>query len=471
MVRMPKRVLKRWAKIIGDPDRGDDSIIEVLFSSRLEPSAAAAALAAAVARVAARFHETHTEPLSSYGELPFVGEWDVMPVPEGALLVWGRKSNDTEGELLTGLGEDLTRQGITGKLDLYMLPEIPTAPERLQAIQATLQACGTRVPARARTRWKPDQTAFERLIDAACNWCLNTRPDRAVTVSADAMPAMIVRRAESPSRRVHELIPGHFATRLQSIGEDRYRKLEVHPSSGRIDVLEGGPCLYREGWETTLASLIEFIRLVHADTIYANVRRRDIRFDREPSHARLRGADSYAIPYADHLAPDAYTVQLLGPAYPAKLPIGANWRATALGHGRRLLEHTDPGAWVGELPLDKAIAGALLPSDELVASAREELAPMLFPAVRYTDLKVAEDLADPPIVLSQHVAARARAISDRDENDHIHAALVLRDGRVIEHVELSPFGAILLRIHEPLPPNIDPHDVADVRRLSSHAAP
>jgi hypothetical protein len=50
-----------------------------------------------------------------------------LPVPEGVLLIGGRKSDGGE-EILQGVADELSALKLSGKLDLYALPD--TSPVR-----------------------------------------------------------------------------------------------------------------------------------------------------------------------------------------------------------------------------------------------------------------------------------------------------------------------------------------------------
>lgn len=70
----------------------------------------------------------------------------------------------------------------------------------------------------------------------------------------------------------------------------------------------------------------------------------------------------------DHLAPDAFAVQLLGPRYDiASLQLPDSWQLEALPGGAHLLSHQDPAAWV---------AGRR-PDADVLASGRRALDPLL----------------------------------------------------------------------------------------------
>jgi hypothetical protein len=377
MIRMPKRVVKRWRAIDGDGQYGDDTYIEVLFTSRLDPVAAADVLTASLRRVQDEYAETHPEVDPDLRGVPFAGEWDVTPVAEGALVFGGRKSDDGEAVLLA-IVADLDGRGVSGKLDLYALPEAPLRPAGIGVIDASLRIVGQRVAGPGRSQWSADRDALERVVEAATHWCLGARPDRAVTINSGTLPTMLVRRAESPYARVRDVLHREFLMTFSSIGDDRFRTVAVSPDDGRVSLLEGGPRLHRSGWRPAVAAVTEFLASVSADLVYARVRREnDIHHAESPETVgadRPRAYDWDAIPYEDHLAPDAYAIQLLGPGYQGRLPNGDEWNTTELPGGRVLLEQADLAGWFDEITLEAAIRGESVRSRALLARAPESMA-------------------------------------------------------------------------------------------------
>jgi hypothetical protein len=386
MIRMPKRVLRRWRAIAGDGQYGDDTYIEVLFTSRLDPVAAADVLTASLRRVQHEYAEAHTEVDPDLRGVPFAGEWDVTPVAEGALLFGGRKSDDGEA-VLHAMVADLDRQGVSGRLDLYALPDAPGRPAGIGVIDASLRIVGQRVAGPGRSRWSADRDALERVVEAATHWCSGVRPDRAVTINSGTLPTMLVRRPESPYARVRAVLYRDFLMTFSSIGDDRFRTVAVSPDNGRVSLLEGGPRLHRSGWRPAVADVTELLTSMSADLVYVRVRREnDIHRAESPETRQADRPRAYyheAIPCEDHLAPDAYAIQLLGPGYQGRLPDGEECRTTQLPGGRALLEHADPAGWFDEVSHEAAIRGESVPSRALLTRARESMAPILFPEVPY----------------------------------------------------------------------------------------
>jgi hypothetical protein len=460
MIKLATRVVKRWREIAGDPDRyGDDTYIEVLFSSRMDPTMAADQLTDALRRVQSEFASSYA------GELPaeaqaFPGEWEVTPIPEGALLFGGRKSDDGEA-LLVALVAELDRRGARGRLDLYATPEAPAPPVGLGMIDAGLRVIGEREPGRARSRWIANRDAYERVVRAATDWCLHARPDRGVTLSSGVLPTMLVRRSDSPFERVRTVMYREWQTTLRSIGEDQFRMVVLAPEYGRVSLLEGGPRLYRAGWHPAVADVKALLASVCGDLVYARVRReRDFGQATAPETLKLERPRHYSLDataYEDHLAPDAYPIQLLGPGYRTRVPTGDAWRTTELSAERILLEHVDPDAWLGVLSLEAAMRGDSVPSPALRRRAREEFAPILFPDVAFVRRR--PDPARARVWLAQNIVTELAALPTPPPDT---VTLLLDDGHRIHDVELSHSGAVVERIAGRADFRLDPTRVTSI---------
>ena len=170
MVKLSQRVLKRWRELSADSYKVR---IELLFTSRLDPTAATEVLSQSLRRVLQDFEATHGDVPPEVEE-PFAGEWDVAPVPEGALLVGGYKSDAFE-EVFQAIVDDLSQNEVRGKLDLYTLPEVPSLPATIGVVEARVRVLGRRVVDR-RDRWAADRAALHRVLAAATRWCLQARP-------------------------------------------------------------------------------------------------------------------------------------------------------------------------------------------------------------------------------------------------------------------------------------------------------
>src|SRR5262249_30082908 len=152
----------------------------------------------------------------------------------------------------------------------------------------------------------------------------------------------LVRRADSPLERVRDVMYRDFLTTLSSIGDEGFRTVVINAEDGRVGLIEGGARLYRRGWGPAVEAMRAVITETAEDLVYARVRRVD-----DPGLAMSPEAYGGERPYyrldafarEDHLAPDAFAVQLLGPRYRGRFPSDAQWRETEIAGGRVLLEH------------------------------------------------------------------------------------------------------------------------------------
>jgi hypothetical protein len=471
MVKLPKRVLKRWRELSADSYKVR---IELVLTSQLDPAAATQVLSQSVKRVVKAFETKHADVPPGVDE-PFAGEWDVARVPEGAMLVGGYKSDAFE-ELLHAIVEDLGRKGVRGTLDLYELPEAPSLPAGIGVIEARVRVLGRRV-VNGRDRWAAKRAALDRMLKAATRWCLEARPDRGVTLQNGAMPALLIRRCDSPYGRLRDVMGEAGWTTLRSVGHDRFRSATVAPGEGRVTIVEGGPVLHRAGWRSSVDAAKEFLRGVSADAVYGFVRRvsrvTDAEFADRQSTDRLRTSQLDAIAHEERCAPDAFAIQLLGPRYAGRIPAGEDWRETKLGAGRVLLEHVNPAPWFDEVTLEEALGGESVPRHAVVERARSDFAPILFADLTSEERERthAWNMAHPYVRLSDEIVAKVHSLPKPPYVGHWDVALVLRDGRVIEDVELGFAGSIVTRVAGQREFTLDSDDVVDVLNRDMRTPP
>ena len=461
-VKLPKRVLTRWRELSAESAKVR---VELLLTSQLDPAAATAVLSRSVKRVEQAFEAEHADPPVGVDE-PSAGGWEVARVPEGAMLIGGYKSDAFES-LLQAIAADLGREGVRGALDLYDLPEVPPLPAGIAVIEARVRVLGRRV-VNGRDRWAANRAALDRVLASAARWCLEARPDRGVTLQHGAMPALLVRRCESPFERLRDAMGDELWTTLRSVGNDRFRSATVAPNEGRVTILEGGPVIYRKGWRPSVAAGTQFLQAVAADTVYGFVRRvprpEDAEFPNPRSSDWLQTSQVDAIAYEEHLAPDAFAIQLLGPGYAGRLPGGQAWRTSELGAGRVLIEYTDPAPWFEEVTLEEAIGGESVPRSAVVERARSDFASILFAEVsrEERERRHAWNIAHPYVRLSEEIVAKVHALPKTPYVGHWDVALALRDGRVVDDVELGFAGSVVTRVAGEREFTLDPDDVVDV---------
>ena len=443
--------------------------LELLLESQLDPVAATDVLARSVGRVVQAFEAEHADGAPGADE-PFAGEWDVARVPEGAMLIGGYKSDAFEG-LLQAIANDLSREGVRGTLDLYALPEIPSLPAGTGVIEARVRVLGRRVM-NGRERWAADRAALERMLKPATDWCLEARPDRGVTLQHGAQPALLIRRCDSAYERLGDAMGDTLWTTLRSIGNDRFRSATVAPDEGRVTVVEGGPVIHREGWRPSVAAATRFLRDASDDAVYGFVRRlpdaRDAEFPHPRPSDRLQTSHLEAAAHEDEFAPEAFAIQLLSPGHAERFPSSDSWRVTVLGAGRILLQHDAPGPWFDELTLEEALAGETIPRHQAAREARAELAPILFNELTREDRerRHAWNMAHPYIRLPDEIVMKVHALPETPYVRHWNVALVLRDGRVVDDVDLGFAGTIVTKVAGEREFTLDPGDIVDVLHRS-----
>jgi len=299
-----------------------------------------------------------------------------------------------------------------------------------------------------------------RRVPAAVSWCLEARPDRGVTLGGVGRPTLLLRRCDAPLERLREVIGDEDNVTLASIGDERFRWLTIEPGTGGVRVVEGGPVLHRAGWRLSAAAVTELVRDLSPDVVYASVRRTG------PSAPgdRLRMAWGEDASHEEHLAPDAFPIQMLGPGYAGWVPDTEDWRATDLGDGRVLLEHVDPAAWFAEVTLEAAFRGETIPSVTLLDRARASFGPVLFvdPTKEERDRQQAWRMAHPEIRLTEEIVAKVHALPQTPHIRHWDVAFLMRDGRVIEDVELGFLGWVVTRVAGKREFSLDPDEIVDV---------
>jgi len=460
-VKLLKRVLSHWREVSADTYKVQ---IELLLTSRLGHLEATEALSQSVTRALREFETRHADTFETTGE-PWPGSWDVLPVPEGAILIGGYKSDAFE-EVLQGIVADLEAHGVRGKLDLYTPPEPPTLPRGRGIVKAQLRVLGQRVPD-AHERWAADRAALGRVTHAAVSWCMQNRPDRGVTISRDALPTLLVRRCDPPLARFNEVLADDaFWVTLNSVGDERFRSVRVEPRSGGVVIAEGGPVLHRAGWNRSVNAVTAFMRAASADTVYGFIRRTTAGTNPDPELGdrlyRNRSLDAAA--HEDHYAPDAYAVQLLGPSYAGRIPTGADWTTTELDAGRVLVEHNAPDAWFEEPTLEQAVYGERMPTDATREQARADFKPILFtpPTREQRDRRREWENAHPPVELPEDIVVKVRSLPPTPFIGHWRVALQLRDGSLIEDVELGREGTVVTRIAGNQEFSLGSGDIVDV---------
>jgi hypothetical protein len=351
--------------------------IALLFSSELDTDEARRKLAEAVQRVVSEFERGHDDLTA--------GAWNMAKVPEGVMLTVGEKCGAFE-LLLKRVAEDLEKKGLTGAFDLYELPEVPRPPKLTDLVEARLRVRGERVPQGYRHRWAAEPQALWRVASAGVGWCLENRADQTVTFQVRTIPPLPVRATDDVDALLREGIEsaaglGYVA--LRSIGADRFRSLAVEPSQGRVTLVAGGSSISANGWVDAVADLTELLRRTSGDLVYGFVKRGSFTQEAEAGWSLTRdwpqpGPSKRGEAFEDGYVPDAFGIQLLGPAFAGRIPSGPDWGQTRLDGGRVLLEHREPEAWFRGPRLEDSLKGISTPSADLLTAARADFAAMLF---------------------------------------------------------------------------------------------
>jgi hypothetical protein len=167
--------------------------------------------------------------------------------------------------------------------------------------------------------------------------------------------------------------------------DDEFRAVEMHSLHQPLAPVAGGRAAESD-WRRAVDGMIALLGRVSRHVAYAHVRRGwevDAALgDQFPSYdwpqrLDLGAGHSRMDAYEDHLAPDAFGVQLLGESY-APVPDRASWKAEPAEAGT-LLVHRELEQWFDEpfVPFKEQVAPAQRPQPEILLAARRELEPLL----------------------------------------------------------------------------------------------
>jgi hypothetical protein len=376
-------VWERWRALSADSSK---PWVALLFSPELETEVARQKLAEAVSRVVSQFEQGHEDLPGGVDEVS-AGAWNLASVPEGVLLTVGEKCGAFE-LLLERVVAELERGGLTGSFDLYELPQVPRPPKLTDLLEVRLRVNGERLPQGYHYRWAADFEALRRVATAGARWCLRDRADSGVTLQVRTLPPLPVRAADDVNALLREELSSAEilgTVVLRNIGADRFRSLAVEPSAGRVTLVDGGSPIHGDGWQEAVPELAELIRATSRELVYGFVKRGSFTHEAEAGTSLDRdwpqqqsGASRRGEAFEDRYVPDAFGIQLLGPGFADRVPVGADWRQERLDGDRVLLEHRELDAWLRGPRLEDALKGITPPSTEALAGARADFAPILF---------------------------------------------------------------------------------------------
>jgi len=190
-------------------------------------------------------------------------------------------------------------------------------------------------------------------------------------------------------RQALELSADLGVVHLTSVAPDRFRRLAVSASRGRVSLIEGGSTIESAGWRPTLLSLKSIMNRTSTWVTYGLIKRGSRRPAAElgtslaedwPPVPHFNPRMISAEAFEEEFAPDAFGVQLLGPGFAGRVPGGRDWQQTAAGSDAILLEHAAPEAWFADLFVPFGglpILPPFPPVPSVLERARDEFAEIL----------------------------------------------------------------------------------------------
>jgi hypothetical protein len=147
-----------------------------------------------------------------------------------------------------------------------------------------------------------------------------------------------------------------------------------------------------------------------------------------------------------------------------RLPAGDHWRATRLGEDRVLLAHADLAAWFDEVTLEQALAGDSVPREAVRERARASFVDLLFQDITDDERRRrhAWEMAHPYVRLPDHIVAKVHALPHTPYVGHWDVAFTLRDGSVVDDIELGFAGSIVMRVNGEPEFTLDTSEIVDV---------
>jgi hypothetical protein len=293
-----------------------------------------------------------------------IGDWE-SAVLGGSLIirVIGCRSFD---ETLRAVCDRLQRQGVSGAIDRWAPTPAFTPPNDAPTLSCRLRVRGARShTGEGRYQWMADDAAYRDALEAVERWSRErsrrARPSSVETTATGwVSPADLDTDVLSAMLREIAELKSAAAACVDSTG---FRALAAHPRGG-ISLVVAGSSLDTDAWETELDELRELMRATASNLVYATARRgwrprtglQDGRFpDDWPRRAidRPRGTAATGTAFEDLFAPDAFGLQLLGPAYAGRLQLNsqaaARWEIEDIGQSR-VVASVEPALWFAASP-------------------------------------------------------------------------------------------------------------------------
>lgn len=318
-----------------------------------------------------------------------VGLWEAVPLPDGSAAL-PVNFCDTEQDLRTLLGlltASLDREGISGRLGeqrndwsvfpdpLVDMPSLSTVVSLRLRSGAGASELGALTADITRADVPPE--TLQAAVRYALDWCDVPGGSHyadyggvSLRLPKESLPTLLAAALRS--------LPTAPAIHIQCVDWPRRARQVAFASNARVIFTEAAADLQMV-WPEFLQSATTTLRdnvpmgdygfVVRSGgspstmemLLYSSlsgVQRPDV----EPNESLIaRGLE-------DHLAPDAFAVQLLGPRYDvASLRSAVEWKLDELSEGAHLLSHGDPAAWLA----------ARQPDADVLAAARRALDPIL----------------------------------------------------------------------------------------------
>lgn len=377
-VRIAKAVWARWADL---GEEFDQPSIDLELRLGAGPIGADAAWATALEQVHAEMDTAERR----------TGEWTWTPTARGLLLSVAEAWH-FEDEL-RAIARRLGADGLRGTIGVADDSAVVVPPRKAPLVQLQVRLRGERTrPFERGYRWTPDDAALERVVASAVGW-LDALPGAPARSFWTDGPAVAVARGESLVDHLLRAADAGFPSAATgAVADGVFRLVRLNVTGGAVILQEGtvAPAAGRLDGPAVAAALVAFARDHAGDVVYGFVRRgwstewTLTRYELKVDWPGRPDDRPYAIGHSDQAfedvaAPDAFGVQLLGPGYAGRGPIGGSWTEEVIGDAR-LLRHADPSAWFSEafsLPPDGADPNDPSPP-ELLVQARRELAPLLY---------------------------------------------------------------------------------------------
>jgi hypothetical protein len=382
---------------------------EWVLAMLLEPAGGSVGLVAAIREWGLGREATyvaHPDRLS--GSVPGPGAWECMSVARGVLLQV--TECDDYRAAFEALRVELERRGVEGRISLWDEPTGVRAPAMQDLLVCRVSIRGIRVHDEPEAyEWRPDPFAYQACADLVDSWFGGTGSSVLRSLQMGSMPPVPIAAHEPVADRLIESMAASAWFRAVAIGPGEFRVVGAKPHSGRICLMAGVTDGASDWWQAPLAEFRGVLRDAGHLFTYAFVRRgwdvysafgfqpvaRDWPF-RSEYEPRGRGFASAA--FDDLVVPDAFGLQLIGPDHAKRLDIGPSWQAEETAGGVLLLAHAEPDQWFGAsfVPLppprssrwvrDEAANERERPIPEVLARARDDLAPILYTRATLSEL-------------------------------------------------------------------------------------